>query len=188
MRFVLLLSLAPLLFAADPEFNKSGELIRPTSDFREWIYLTTGLGMNYSSENTAESPLFDNVFVLPSAYRAFKPTGHWPDRTVFVIEPRQSVTKGSINKAGRYQGDRMPFLEVSVKDTKRFADGWGYFSFSKDAPTSKAHGSEAHCNECHSKNAAVENTFVQFYPTLLDIAKAKGTLRDSYLKAPATAH
>jgi aspartate oxidase len=26
-------------------------------------------------------------------------------------------------------------------------------------------------------NAAVDNTFVQFYPTLLEIARQKGTLR-----------
>lgn len=183
MRLVLFLSLAPLLMAADPQFTKSGELMRPASDYREWIYLTTGLGMNYASENSAENPLFDNVFVEPSAYRVFKATGHWPDHTMFVIEPRQAMTKGSINKAGRYQGDRTQFLEVAVKDTKRFADGWGYFSFKDDASTAKAFGPEGRCNECHGKNAAVENTFVQFYPTLLPIARAKGTLRDSYLKA-----
>jgi hypothetical protein len=183
MRFVLLLSLAPLLMAADPQFTKAGELIRPASDYREWIYLTTGLGMNYSSENTAENPLFDNVFVTPAAYRVFKASGHWPDHVMFVIEPHQSVTKGSINKGGRYQGERTTFLEVAVKDTKRFKDGWGYFSFNKDAAIAKAFGPEGHCNECHGKNAAVENTFVQFYPTLLPIAKAKGTLRESYTKS-----
>jgi hypothetical protein len=41
-------------------------------------------------------------------------------------------------------------------------------------------GASAGCNACHSKNAAVEHTFVQFYPTLLEIAKAKGTLNPSY--------
>ena len=35
----------------------------------------------------------------------------------------------------------------------------------------------AGCFACHSKNAAVENTFVQFYPTLIPVAKAKGTLK-----------
>jgi hypothetical protein len=183
MRFLLLLSLASLLVAADPQFNKAGELIRPASDYREWIYLTTGLGMNYSSENTAENPLFDNVFVEPLAYRAFKATGHWPDHAMFIIEPHQSLAKGSINKGGRYQGERMPFVEIAVKDTKRFADGWGYFSFKDGVKSAKAFGPEGHCNECHGKNAAVENTFVQFYPTLLPIAKAKGALRESYTKS-----
>jgi hypothetical protein len=35
----------------------------------------------------------------------------------------------------------------------------------------------ASCYACHSTNGAVDNTFVQFYPTLLDVAREKGTLR-----------
>ena len=35
----------------------------------------------------------------------------------------------------------------------------------------------AGCNACHNKSGAVENTFVQFYPTLLEVAQAKGTLK-----------
>ena len=34
----------------------------------------------------------------------------------------------------------------------------------------------APCVECHSEHGAVERTFVQFYPHLLDVARAKGTL------------
>jgi len=33
------------------------------------------------------------------------------------------------------------------------------------------------CYSCHEKNGAVDTTFVQFYPTLAEIAKAKGTFR-----------
>ncbi|HEX4278457.1 MAG TPA: cytochrome P460 family protein [Bryobacteraceae bacterium] len=189
MRFVLLLSLTPLLVAADPQFNKpqfnkSGELIRPASDYREWIYLTSGVGMNYASDSSNEKAAFDNVFVAPAAYRAFKATGHWPDHTMFIKEHRQNVTKGSINKGGHFQGAQVPVLEIAVKETRRFPDGWGYFVFAKDVPATKALvGSPGNCNECHGKNGAVENTFVQFYPTLLEIAKAKGTLRQSYLQS-----
>jgi acyl carrier protein phosphodiesterase len=32
------------------------------------------------------------------------------------------------------------------------------------------------CYACHAEHAAVDNTFVQFYPALLEIAKQKGTL------------
>ena len=165
--------------AGDPVFTKSGELLRP-QDFREWIFLSAGVGMNYSADHanpSEEAPLFDNVFVNPEAYRVFKATGHWPEHTIFVIDERKSVNKGSINRGGRYQGEPVA-VEVEVKDTKRFPDGWGYFSFSPAAQTAKRIGPEGGCNECHGKNAAVEHTFVQFYPTLLDIAKAKGTLRE----------
>jgi hypothetical protein len=33
---------------------------------------------------------------------------------------------------------------------------------------------------CHDKNGAVDTTFVQFYPTLIDLAKQKGTLNLIY--------
>ena len=41
------------------------------------------------------------------------------------------------------------------------------------------------CNECPSRNAAVENTFVQFYPALLQTAAGKGTLNPSWVNNSA---
>jgi hypothetical protein len=38
----------------------------------------------------------------------------------------------------------------------------------------------APCIDCHTKHAAVEMTFVQFYPTLLEIARQKGTLKPGH--------
>lgn len=41
-------------------------------------------------------------------------TGRWPDKTVFVLEFRNSGSGASINKAGRFQTD-LAFIEVEVK-------------------------------------------------------------------------
>jgi hypothetical protein len=38
----------------------------------------------------------------------------------------------------------------------------------------------AACYSCHAAKAALDTTFVQFYPTLLPIAKSKGTLNAAY--------
>jgi hypothetical protein len=35
----------------------------------------------------------------------------------------------------------------------------------------------ADCYSCHLEHGAVDNTFVQFYPVLMEIAKGKGTFR-----------
>lgn len=43
------------------------------------------------------NPMFDTVFVNPSAYRAFLKSGHWLNKTMFVLEIRRSISKGSIN-------------------------------------------------------------------------------------------
>src|SRR5579871_1900675 len=76
-----------------PQFNDKNELVVP-SDYREWIFLSSGLGMTYgpiADSNASRSPMFDNVFVSPPAYRAFIATGKWPEKTMFVLEARSSA-------------------------------------------------------------------------------------------------
>jgi len=162
-----------------PKFTDNGELVVP-NDYREWIYLSSGLGMTYgpiADASADRSPMFDNVFVAPTAYRAFVSSGKWPEKTMFVLEARSSNSKGSINKAGHYQTDRMGF-EIEVKDTARFpGNGWAFFQ--PDGKTAKMIPRTASCYTCHPANGAVDNTFVQFYPTLLPIAKEKGTFKAS---------
>lgn len=164
--------------AQPPQFSKDGKLTRP-ENFREWIFLTSGLGMTYGGAGAgapAEHPRFDNVFVSPAAHQEFMATGAWPDKTVLVLEIRASGSKSSINTAGHFQNEIIA-IEVAVKDVSRFPGGWAYFNFGKSADPVAALPRTASCYECHSKNGAVENTFVQFYPTLLPVATARGTLK-----------
>jgi hypothetical protein len=160
-----------------PQYTSDGQMVKP-ENYREWVYLTSGLGMNYGdpNPNPTGAPLFDNVFVNPSAYRAFLQTGTWPDKTVLVLELRASESKGSINKGGSYQtGVRA--IEVNVKDEKRFATKWTFFGFNGAAKTAKQIPTTAACYTCHAQHGLVDSTFVQFYPTLLEVAKAKGTAK-----------
>jgi hypothetical protein len=168
-----------------PQFT-NGELLLPRN-YREWIFLSAGLGMTYGPAGQADqsNPRFDNVFVNPSSYRAFVETGRWPDKTILILEVRRSVEKGSINNGGRYQSE-IASIEATVKDEARFPQKWAYFDLGRTekAPPLPAN---SRCNACHGQNAAVENTFVQFYPTLLEIATRKGTLNSSYT-AKASGH
>jgi hypothetical protein len=167
-----------------PQFTAEGQLVTPT-DYREWIFLSSGLGMTYGpigDQNPNNSPMFDNVFVIPSAYRAFLQNGKWPEKTMFVLETRSAVSHGSINNGGHYQTERMGF-EAEVKDTSRFpGNGWAFFALGT-AKAAKMIPRTASCYTCHPTNGAVDNTFVQFYPTLLPMAKAKGTLAPSFAAA-----
>lgn len=154
-----------------PQYTANGKLLLP-QHYREWIYLSSGLGMEY---NPAGKPgnEFTNVFVKPSAYLEFLRTGHWPDKTVFVLEERASATRGSINHGGHYQTS-VEGLAASVKDEKRFPEKWAYFSFGKGTAPGRANP-RASCFECHNTHGAVDNTFVQFYPTLKPVAEKYGT-------------
>jgi hypothetical protein len=182
---ILFLLAASALWAQAPEFNADGKLLRP--NYREWIYLSSGLGMTYNAESKAD-PAFDNVFVSPSAYREFLKSGHWPEKTMFVLEVRTALSHGSINVGGHFQSDVVA-VEAEIKDSAKYPDKWAFFSFEEKPghPGNVAHmiPTGSVCQTCHGKNAAVENTFVQFYPTLIDVAKKYGTLKAGY-EAPGS--
>lgn len=172
--------------AYTPEYSKDGRLQAPRN-YREWIYLSSGLGMNYNAKVSGmDQPMFDNVFVNPEAYHSFLETGTWPDKTVMVLEVRGSESKGSINKSGHYQSTERMGFEVHIKDSAHFPNKWAFVTF--DSDQGDLVPPAASCYSCHADHAAVDTTFVQFYPTLLPIAKAKGTFSAAYLKelaAPA---
>jgi hypothetical protein len=157
-----------------PRYNGTA-LLRP--QYREWVFLASGLGMTYQPINDAQPrpPAFTNVFANPSAYRAFLQSGTWPDKTVLVLEIRSSQSEGSINKGGRFQ-TTVAGLEIHVKDARFGGNGWAFFNMGAKTQAEPLTGSDvSKCVECHAANGAVDNTFVQFYPTLLDVARAKGT-------------
>jgi hypothetical protein len=68
-------------------------------------------------------------------------------------------------------------LAVEVKDQERFPDTWAYFGFGADEKTAAANPKQ-NCWVCHENNAAVEHSFVQFYPTLKPLAQKFGTYRN----------
>lgn len=160
--------------AQAPRYSSDGQLTLP-ADYREWVFLSSGLGMTYQPV-AAEGPAFTNVFVNPAAYRSFLLTGTWPDKTMLLLEVRAAASKGSINKGGSYQSDLLA-IEAEVKDKAKFpGNGWAFFAFGK-AATGKLLPRTQDCYACHAEHGAVDNTFVQFYPALLEIAKQKGTLK-----------
>jgi hypothetical protein len=157
---------------AQPKYTADGQLTLP-SDYREWVFLSSGLGMTYQPM-AGMGAAFTNVFASPSAYRGFLATGKWPDKTMLLLEVRASTSKGSINKGGSYQGELLA-IEGEVKDTsKNPGSGWAFFAFGKSS-TGKPLLRTEDCYACHAEHGAVDNTFVQFYPALLEVAKQKGT-------------
>jgi hypothetical protein len=165
-----------------PQFTSGNTLMLP-ANYREWVFLSSGLGMTYNEGAAAAAPRFDNVYVNPSSYRSFLQTGEWPDRTMLILEQRESTTEGSIVEGGRFQ-TTVAGLEAHGRDA-RLPDGWAFFFFGappemRDAVAPLPPDAAKGCVDCHKANTAVERTFVQFYPTLLDVARAKGTLKPGF--------
>jgi hypothetical protein len=173
---LVLLAAAPEDKSPKPQYDDKGALVRP-ADYRDWMFLSSGFGMSYSPA-PGNRELFTNVFVQRWAYQEFVNSGKWPEQTMFVIDERDSQTKGSINKTGHFQTD-LQGLAVEVKDSSRFPDKWGYFGYGDTTPTSEAMPKGNPCTTCHEAHAAVEHTFVQFYPTLKPIAKKFGVYNEA---------
>ncbi len=179
MRSILMVLTGTVLLAQTGgplKYTKDGSMVLP-ADYRQWVFLSSGINMTYGPmSGNAEHPNFENVFVNREAYDSFLKTGTWPDKTAMILEVRSSDTKVSINKDGRVQTGVVG-MEAHVKDASK--GGWAFYGF----PGGKTEGSlfpkTADCYACHEKNGAVDTTFAQFYPTLIEIAKKHGTYRDS---------
>jgi hypothetical protein len=167
-----------------PDLLAGNQLALP-ADFREWVFLSAGLGMTYGPNAPApgQPQAFTNVYVNPRSYRAFMRSGTWPDRTMFILEIRGSASEGSINRAGHFQTN-LRAVEVNLKDA-RLPGGWGFFNFGAATAPVAPLPQTASCYQCHRDNTAVEQTFVQFYPTLMDVARRHGTIKKSYLETTA---
>ena len=152
-----------------PQYTSDGQLKLP-DDYREWIYVSSGLGMSYSGSAARREPVFDNVFVKRDSYDHFVRNGTWPDRTMFVLELRRSSSRGSILTNGRFQSD-VSAIEASVKDEGRFPEKWAYFDFGPTGKVASAFPKQERCFSCHQRHGQVDNTFVQFYPTLLNVVR-----------------
>ena len=169
--------LAQPLTVPKPPYTADGRLEFPKA-YRKWVFLSSGHDMSYLPDALRRISTFGNVFVNPQAHDAFLRSGTWPDKTIFVLEVRRAEQDGSINKNGHFQTDVVR-TEVHLKDEARFK-GWAFFGFEDEAPAAMIPRT-ANCYSCHQENGAVDTTFVQFYPTLLPLARARKTLSAGYL-------
>ena len=187
---LLTLFLLPALKPVDtPIYTREAKLLYP-AHYRDWVFLSSGFDMSYDRGTSAPATapahsMFDNVFANPASYQTFQQTGHWPEGTMLVLEARMAAADVSINKHGRTQGEVMG-LEVHVKDSAHMPgqsgnDGWSFYSFDNGPQPATRIPQTADCYSCHQQHAAVDTTFVQFYPTLLPIAQARHTLSPAFL-------
>jgi hypothetical protein len=165
-----------------PEYTADGQ-IRLPEHYREWVWLSSDFLTAFDPANmqAGEHRLFNNFFVNPEAYKAFLQTGTWPDKTMLVVEQRAAEDMGpSPNHKGICQSSVIG-IDLHVKDEARVPGKWAFFDF-KGNPTASMMPLTARCYSRHDARGAVDTTSVQFYPTLLPIAKNKATFSPAYLR------
>lgn len=93
---------------------------------------------------------------------------------MFVLAFYQVSRKATPARAGFYEGDRSPGIEVHLKKEGIDKTGWGFFGFGDSATTAPMIPGAAGCYSCHATEAAHDNVFTQFYPPLRErLAQAK---------------
>lgn len=166
---------------AQPEFNEEGALLRPEG-YERWTLVGTSIGLDYSpakeNENAAaDKPgIFHNVYVQPEAFDHYVEHGEFPEQTVFVVTnnpPMKKEGENDINRKGLFAGEPTG-LEVSVKDSKRYEEGWGFFMYygTKGQRAAAKPLARQACYDCHAEHGEDDAVFVQFY-TVLKSARAK---------------
>ena len=129
---------------------------------------STGLSYNEPQTGAAASGpgMFHNVYMQPWAYREFLRSAVFPEGTTFVLafyEPSQKATPA---RGGFYEGDELASFEVHLKKAGVDSSGWGFYGFGDSTAAADRIPSVASCYSCHTKEAARDNVFTQFYPRL----------------------
>jgi YHS domain-containing protein len=183
---------APILAAGDgaeavmPSYSASGALLLPDG-YREWILLGSSLGLSYSEAEPGHD-MFHNTLMEPSAYRHYVETGEFREGTMLVLllfEQGAAVTPG---RHGTFAAENHG-VEMAVKDTSRFEEGWAYYNFgSRNGLRAQTTALRpASCHACHVEHAKQDNVFVQFYPMLEEAAAAAAATRGAAAVAPPAA-
>ena len=163
------------------KFTADGQAMIP-KNWRQWVYIGTPLTPNALNDGEASFPEFHNVYIEPSAFAHWQKTGKFANGTQLAKElvlvrqkdkdeMNEDGSTAEVSGVGYFQGE-FQGLELTVKDTERFASepgGWVYYSFGHKAQpyaqTAKAFPAES-CNACHEASAADDFVFTQFYPVL----------------------
>jgi len=158
-------------------FDSDGKLKLPTG-YRRWVFVGAPLTPDGLNNGKAGFPEYHHVYVEEQNLDVYLKTGAFPEGTMIVKEltrvlnptfPDGSRTEPS--GRGYFNGE-FNGMDVTVKDTKRFAktNGWGFFNFGHHPlpyAESAKEASAAECASCHTAFVAkTDMTWVQFYPIL----------------------
>lgn len=153
-----------------PHLTRERSLTQP-KDWETWVMVGSSTGLSYATPGAAPAAgaapgMFHNVYMQPWAYREFIKTGAFPEGTMFVLSFYEASRKSAPAKAGFYEGDRGPNLDVHLKQAGIDKTGWAFFVFGDSASAGTKLPGEAACYTCHATEAAHDNVFTQFYPPL----------------------
>ena len=151
-----------------PQFANDSSLQEPKG-WDTWVMVGSSTGLSYNTPGAAPAAgaapgMFHNVYMQPWAYREFMKTGVFPEQTMFVLSFFEASRKSAPAKAGFYEGERVPGIEIHLKRKGIDRTGWAFFGFADSSAVGSKLPGSASCYTCHATEAAHDNVFTQFYP------------------------
>ena len=162
----------PAMTTSAAVFERGNTLVRPEG-YRDWVRVapsSTPIASGIDSATGETDTRGHRVYINPVAYREYQKAGRFPDGTLMIWEP----ASGGADMAP-HPHDTTSLL-ASVKDSRRFDGGWGFFDFSGTDGTvtarAQARGESSSCATCHRQHAETDHVFTQFYPVLQSARRA----------------
>lgn len=147
--------------AASP-FDQSSELLLP-ANYRSWVAVApTTPGMPAHTRQH----LISKIYVEPASYESFVKHGVWPNRTMIVLELRDTAA------FPRNRCDGVVGLEVAAKDDQRGLDPWSYYGiiYEQHKPAAKSAEAKRNCGDC--SGSPTDMRLAMYFPTLRAVIDA----------------
>ena len=145
-------------------------------NFEKWVFVGSPLTPNALNGGKANFPEYHNVYIEPVSYEMYLKTGVFPEGTIMFKElqltlPKENADGSRTEPSGRgFFPGKLNGADVTVKDSKRFADtgGWGYYNFHHSEPKAATATlmPKEKCGFCHMASAKKDSVWTQFYPRL----------------------
>ncbi len=152
----LLVGLAALAVVTGPGPAASGAVEEPAypEGYRRWTHVSTGV----SDARFGRYEGMHSIYANPKAIEGYKSGGAFPDGSVIVFDLFEVA-----DRDGATVATRRKFVDVMVKDSKRYAatGGWGYTEFVDDR---RVLGQDkiGFCHSCHVKGPTRDSVFTTF--------------------------
>lgn len=140
-------------------FSEKREPVDFPEGFRQWTHIKS----HVVGPNNPAAPKysgFTSYYANDKAMQGYR-TNVWPDGAIIVVDVLESI-----EKSGDYAMSKRKFIDVMVKDSKKYAatGGWGFEEFWEGDKTKAMIKEEAaaKCFNCHKSRAGERIVFTKY--------------------------
>jgi hypothetical protein len=127
--------------------------------YRQWVRVKTAI-IGPQSKAFKRFGGIHHIYANAKAMEGYK-TGQFADGAILVFDVLETLEQQGVTEEGQRR-----FVDVMVKDAKRFADmgGWGYEEFNGNSTTERTIKSLAstECFQCHKKQEQSGFVFTKY--------------------------